>query len=281
MSSRSHSIFTINIYKKNIKSDTAEDFIVGRLNLVDLAGSENTKTAGSMKSRAREASAINKSLLTLGRVITSLVEKSPHIPYRESKLTRLLKDSLGGSTKTCIIATISPSSQTIDDIRSTLEYASKAKQISNTPASHLHIGSSRFEENIAGLVEKLMDQLVNCQERNGVYMSKSDYERMQAENRSLKESKEALEEESRARALAEEARFDLLEQKYQQKFLDMQQQLLASRTREDRLAAEAQSYKERLAAADAENVMFQGFLQKQYDATNSFLESRKRSREDD
>lgn len=89
--------------------------------LVVLAGSENTKMAGSIKSRATEASSINKSLLTLGQVRTSLVEKSPHIPYRESKLTRLLKDSLGGSTKTCIIATISPCSQTVCHNKITFE----------------------------------------------------------------------------------------------------------------------------------------------------------------
>jgi kinesin family protein 11 len=65
---------------------------------------------------------INKSLLTLGRVITALVEKSRHIPYRDSKLTRLLQDSLGGRTKTCIIATISPSSPCLDETINTLEY---------------------------------------------------------------------------------------------------------------------------------------------------------------
>jgi len=65
---------------------------------------------------------INKSLLTLGRVITALTEGSPHVPYRESKLTRLLQDSLGGTTKTCIIATISPASDSLDETMSTLDY---------------------------------------------------------------------------------------------------------------------------------------------------------------
>lgn len=68
---------------------------------------------------------INKSLLTLGRVITALVERSGHIPYRDSKLTRLLQESLGGRTKTCIIATISPSSPCLDETISTLEYGTK------------------------------------------------------------------------------------------------------------------------------------------------------------
>jgi kinesin family member 11 len=70
---------------------------------VDLAGSENIGRSGAKDKRQRESGMINTSLLTLGRVITALVEHSPHVPYRESKLTRLLQESLGGRTKTCII----------------------------------------------------------------------------------------------------------------------------------------------------------------------------------
>ncbi|CAG9812172.1 unnamed protein product [Chironomus riparius] len=78
------------------------------INLVDLAGSENISKAGNEKGiRTRESVNINQSLLTLGRVITALVERAPHVPYRESKLTRLFQESLGGRTKTSIIATIS------------------------------------------------------------------------------------------------------------------------------------------------------------------------------
>jgi Kinesin motor domain len=78
---------------------------------VDLAGSENVSRSGAVDVRAKEAGLINKSLLTLGRVITALVEGQGHVPYRDSKLTRLLRDSLGGRTKTCIIATIAPTVQ--------------------------------------------------------------------------------------------------------------------------------------------------------------------------
>ena len=83
---------------------------IGKLNLVDLASSENVGRSGAVDKRAREAGNINQSLLTLGRVITALVEKTPHVPYRESKLTRILQDSLGGHTRTSIIATVSPAS---------------------------------------------------------------------------------------------------------------------------------------------------------------------------
>lgn len=81
---------------------------------VDLAGSENIGRSGAVDKRAREAGNINQSLLTLGRVITALVDRTPHVPYRESKLTRILQDSLGGRTKTSIIATISPASSNLE-----------------------------------------------------------------------------------------------------------------------------------------------------------------------
>lgn len=81
---------------------------------VDLAGSENIGRSGAVDKRAREAGNINQSLLTLGRVITALVERTPHVPYRESKLTRILQDSLGGRTRTSIIATISPASLNLE-----------------------------------------------------------------------------------------------------------------------------------------------------------------------
>ncbi|CAN7975483.1 unnamed protein product, partial [Ixodes persulcatus] len=100
---------------------------------VDLAGSENIGRSGAMDRRAREAGNINQSLLTLGRVITALVDKAPHVPYRESKLTRLLKDSLGGRTKTSIIATISPDMCNLEETLNTLDYAHRAKSITNRP----------------------------------------------------------------------------------------------------------------------------------------------------
>jgi kinesin family member 11 len=132
MCSRSHTVFTVTVYLK--EATEGEDMLrVGKLNLVDLAGSESIGRSGAKNDRAREAGMINQSLLTLGRVINALVERSQHVPYRESKLTRLLQDSLGGRTKTCIIATISPAKVNIDETISTLDYASKAKSIHNKP----------------------------------------------------------------------------------------------------------------------------------------------------
>lgn len=133
-SSRSHSIFTICLIVKETapssNNNTDIDVIrISKLNLVDLAGSESAGKSGASGDRQQEASKINKSLLTLGRVINALTETKQHIPYRESKLTRLLQDSLGGRTKTCIIATITTADLALDETTNTLEYMSRAKKI--------------------------------------------------------------------------------------------------------------------------------------------------------
>nr|CAD7407179.1 unnamed protein product [Timema cristinae] len=132
-SSRSHTVFSITVHIKENSIDGEELLKTGKLNLVDLAGSENIGRSGAENKRAREAGNINQSLLTLGRVITSLVERTPHIPYRESKLTRLLQESLGGRTKTSIIATVSPAVINLEETLSTLEYAHRARNITNRP----------------------------------------------------------------------------------------------------------------------------------------------------
>ena len=101
-SSRSHSIFTLKIMIKEMNIDGEDVVRHGQLNLVDLAGSECVGRSGAKNDRAREAGSINQSLLTLGRVITALVDHHGHIPYRDSKLTRLLQESLGGKAKVCV-----------------------------------------------------------------------------------------------------------------------------------------------------------------------------------
>ena len=94
---------------------------------------ENVSKSGAKDSRAREAGEINKSLLTLGRVITALVDRLGHVPYRDSKLTRLLRDALGGKSKACVVATVSPAASAVDETISTLEYARRAASIKCRP----------------------------------------------------------------------------------------------------------------------------------------------------
>lgn len=156
VSSRSHAIFTIRIESKN---GPGKKTTTGKLNLVDLAGSERTGRTQATGDRLREASSINQSLSVLGNVITALVEgKSLHIPYRNSKLTRLLQDSLGGNSKTVMIAMVSPSDKDYEESICTLRYASRVKYIKN----HFYVNVESqdgliecFEKEIADLQQKL------------------------------------------------------------------------------------------------------------------------------
>ncbi|THD29121.1 Kinesin-II 95 kDa subunit [Fasciola hepatica] len=133
-SSRSHAIFIVTIECSRIGTDGEQHIRVGKLNLVDLAGSERQSKTLSEGERLKEATKINLSLSTLGNVISALVDgKSTHIPYRDSKLTRLLQDSLGGNAKTVMVANIGPASYNYDETLNTLRYANRAKNIKNKP----------------------------------------------------------------------------------------------------------------------------------------------------
>ena len=130
-SSRSHAVFTI-VVECCSTTETGEQIRVGKLNLVDLAGSERQSKTGATGDRLKEAAKINLSLSALGNVISALVDgKSKHIPYRDSKLTRILQDSLGGGTKTVMCANAGPAGYNYDETLSTLRYACRAKNIKN------------------------------------------------------------------------------------------------------------------------------------------------------
>jgi kinesin family protein 3/17 len=125
------------IIEMSSRDEAGKDHLrAGKLNLVDLAGSERQKKTGASGQQLKEGSRINLSLSALGNVISALADaKGPksHIPYRDSKLTRLLQDSLGGNTKTLMIAAISPADKNYDETLSTLRYANRAKNITNKP----------------------------------------------------------------------------------------------------------------------------------------------------
>jgi len=132
-SSRSHSIFTI-VVEASTSDERGDHIHVGKLNLVDLAGSERQSKTGATGDRLKEATKINLSLSALGNVISALVDgRSQHIPYRDSKLTRLLQDSLGGNTKTVMCANCGPAEYNYDETVTTLRYANRAKNIKNKP----------------------------------------------------------------------------------------------------------------------------------------------------
>ncbi|XP_050159290.1 kinesin-like protein KIN-4C isoform X2 [Malus sylvestris] len=143
-SSRSHAIFTITMEQKRIShsvngansDDIGDDILCAKLHLVDLAGSERAKRTGADGMRLKEGIHINKGLLALGNVISALGDEKKrkeggHVPYRDSKLTRLLQDSLGGNSKTVMIACVSPADTNAEETLNTLKYANRARNIHN------------------------------------------------------------------------------------------------------------------------------------------------------
>ncbi|XP_030217030.1 kinesin family member 4 isoform X1 [Gadus morhua] len=133
-SSRSHAIFTITLEQRRSKDKS--DSMVSKLHLVDLAGSERQKKTKAEGDRLKEGISINRGLLALGNVISALGEESKkgtHVPYRDSKVTRLLQDSLGGNSHTLMIACVSPADSNIEETINTLRYADRARKIKNKP----------------------------------------------------------------------------------------------------------------------------------------------------
>lgn len=146
-SSRSHSIFVITITQKNVETGSAKS---GQLFLVDLAGSEKVGKTGASGQTLEEAKKINKSLSALGMVINALTDgKSSHIPYRDSKLTRILQESLGGNSRTTLIINCSPSSYNDAETLSTLRFGMRAKSIKNKAKVNAELSPAELKSMLA------------------------------------------------------------------------------------------------------------------------------------
>lgn len=150
-SSRSHLLFIIEILQQ--LPDGSEK--CGKLNLIDLAGSEKIAKTGAQGETLEEAKKINLSLSTLGNVISSLSSEKDHIPYRDSKLTRILQDSLGGNSKTTLIVACSPHVFNSDESSSTLKFALRAKKIKNKVKQNIKKSTEELEKLIEELSKKL------------------------------------------------------------------------------------------------------------------------------
>jgi kinesin family protein 5 len=175
-SSRSHTILMLTIKSSNVEDLSTK---TGKLFLVDLAGSEKISKTGATGLTLEEAKMINSSLTTLGMVINSLTdEKSSHIPYRESKITRILQESLGGNAKTCLIITCSPSSFNDSETLSTLRFGMRAKKIENKPKINKEISAAELKieldkmESIVNDLEIRNNQLEKFIVSNGLQIPK-------------------------------------------------------------------------------------------------------------
>ena len=165
VSSRSHSLFSV-IVEQRPRAPGSER-TCAKLHLVDLAGSERAKKTGAVGARFKESVTINQGLLALGNVIAALCDDtklhkrkdSQHVPYRESKLTRLLQDSLGGNTQTLMVACIGPADGNLDESLNTLRYANRARQIHNKPIANIEAPSVvDLQGEIAALQLQLQQQ---------------------------------------------------------------------------------------------------------------------------
>ena len=172
-SSRSHAILQVAIEYKDKNSGIDFEVKYSKLSLIDLAGSERASATQNRGIRLIEGANINRSLLTLGNCINALCDamskgiKKPYIPYRDSKLTRLLKDSLGGNARTVMIANVSPSINTFDDTYNTLKYANRAKNIKtvvtrNVLNAQYHISNYvNIINNLKNEISQLRQQLIS------------------------------------------------------------------------------------------------------------------------
>ena len=190
-SSRSHSIFILTINQTNKKEGFSK---IGKLYLVDLAGSEKISKTGATGHTLDEAKNINKSLTTLGRVINNLTDgKSSYIPYRDSKLTRVLQESLGGNSKTCLIITCSPSIYNESETLSTLRFGERAKKIKNKPKINKEVTVAELQKLVDQLKENLkkanarISQLENFIKQNGLSIPVSNYQKEEDEEEKRKE----------------------------------------------------------------------------------------------
>jgi kinesin family protein 3/17 len=194
-SSRSHAIFKIQVESTKEVKPGVPKISVGKLNLVDLAGSERQEKTQAQGERLKESAAINKSLMQLGNVILALVKGEKFIPYRDSKLTTLLKDSLGGNSKTTMLANINPCTQHYEESIGTLRYANRTKMIMNKPIVN--------EDPKDALISEYMNQIQKLKEmidkggiaQNSETTMEIDQEMLRKiKEEGIKEKEQALEE---------------------------------------------------------------------------------------
>lgn len=188
-SSRSHAVFQIFVRQQDRTANVKSNVAIAKLSMIDLAGSERGSATGFRGARFREGANINKSLLALGNCINALADGQKHIPYRDSKLTRLLKDSIGGNCRSVMIAAISPASTTFEDTFNTLRYANRAKTIKTTLKKNI-MNVDQHVSQYVQIVDDLRKEICSLKEKV------QKYEEKEKEWISLKEISESKDQDS-------------------------------------------------------------------------------------
>ncbi|XP_050082283.1 kinesin-like protein KIF3A [Anopheles aquasalis] len=267
-SSRSHAIFSITIESSETDEAGRQYVRMGKLQLVDLAGSERQSKTQSSGLRLKEATKINLSLSVLGNVISALVDgKSTHIPYRNSKLTRLLQDSLGGNSKTVMCASISPADSNYVETISTLRYACRAKSIENLA----HINEEpkdallrHFQEEIEELKRQLEEGVFHQGIESGEdeddgegEVDEEEEEEEEEEGAGVEETERAREERERERQERKEKRrkerarerkekSDAEKELLEKKAMENQQEIKKAKSEQDQLRAKLSSLENKI-----------------------------------
>jgi Kinesin motor domain len=267
-SSRSHSIFTCTVGRTDLDAAGKEHIRQGKLNLVDLAGSERQAKTEAEGQRLKEAVNINLSLSALGNVISALVDaKSKHIPYRDSKLTKILQDSLGGNSKTVMIATISPALDNAEETLTTLRYANRAKQIKNKPVINEDPKDARireFKDEIARMRAMLGDGFdPNAPVEKKVVVRKEyvDFEVEGVDPEILEQMKTKKESEVMA-ALSKQGMSEAERQRIQQQLDQARRRREQEARKEEQLRAKMMTLTQQLGGAGGIQLMDENAIQK-------------------
>ncbi|XP_065839582.1 uncharacterized protein [Oscarella lobularis] len=196
-SSRSHAVFTIIVEHATLNEETQEKTIlIGKLNLVDLAGSERLKSTEAEGSRLQEAIKINASLSAFGKVILALTSSGKqHIPYRDSTLTRILQDSLGGNCKTTLITTVTPVALSYGETISTLKFANRAKKVKNYAVINQDVSQQALLSKYEQEIKKLRRALTDRQVQGESLVDKAELLRIESQWAQVAKEKETVESE--------------------------------------------------------------------------------------
>ncbi|XP_062513671.1 kinesin-like protein KIF3B [Corticium candelabrum] len=245
-SSRSHAVFMIQIEQKDSEADNVQG-LRAKINLVDLAGSERADSTGAEGKQLKEGAAINKSLSALGNVINALADpkkRTTHVPYRDSKLTRILQESLGGNCVTVMLAMISPADVNHGETLSTLQYANRAKNIQNV--------SRKNEDENTRIIRELRDEIARLRQSlahsGGAGPSHEEIQRMEGMISDLqiakrqtwdeKEKLSAMFEDERRKNLASKGMLDWVMDTLKKENKEVHERLQALGDEKDKLAAQ-------------------------------------------